>query len=138
RGRALRVAGRQVTHARAGPVCGIEVLHQAARAGVRAVVTDDDFIGVSGKILGHERSQAAPQQFGTPARGHHDRYEQFFLARIHRGFSSRYEPMTSASRGEVQKHSTASRGEHTTGSPRVLNDVFTSTGTPVRRSKAAS
>ena len=46
--------------------------------------------------------------------------------------------MTSASSGDVQKHSTASRGVHTTGSPRVLNEVLTSTGTPVRRSKAAS
>jgi hypothetical protein len=41
--------------------------------------------------------------------------------------------MTSASIGEVQKHSTASRGVHTTGSLRVLNEVFTSTGTPVLR-----
>ena len=38
--------------------------------------------------------------------------------------------------GEVQKHSTASRGVQTIGSPRVLNEVLTNTGTPVRRSKA--
>src|SRR4051794_359446 len=49
------------------------------------------------------------------------------------GFSSRNEPITSASSGDVQKLSTASRGVQTIGSPRVLNDVFTSTGTPVRR-----
>jgi hypothetical protein len=47
-------------------------------------------------------------------------------------FSSTNGPIASASIGEVQKHSTASRGVHTTGSERVLNEVFTSTGTPVR------
>ena len=51
-------------------------------------------------------------------------------------FSSMKGPIASASMGEVQKHSTASRGEQTTGSLRVLNDVFTRTGTPVRRSNA--
>ena len=44
--------------------------------------------------------------------------------------------MTSASSGEVQKDSTASRGVQTIGSPRVLNEVLTSTGTPVRAAKA--
>jgi hypothetical protein len=39
--------------------------------------------------------------------------------------------MINASKGEVQKHSIASRGLHTIGSPRVLKDVFTKTGTPV-------
>ena len=47
-------------------------------------------------------------------------------------FSRMNRPMASASIGEVKKHSTASRGEHTIGSLRVLNEVFTSTGTPVR------
>jgi hypothetical protein len=51
-------------------------------------------------------------------------------------FSSRKEPIASASMGELQKHSIASRGVHTTGSLRVLKEVFTSTGTPVRRWKA--
>ena len=46
--------------------------------------------------------------------------------------------MTRASSGEVQNDSTASRGEQTIGSPRVLNDVLTSTGTPVRAWKAFS
>src|SRR6185295_8366754 len=46
-------------------------------------------------------------------------------------FSSMNGPMTSASRGEVQKHSIASRGLQTIGSLRVLNEVLTSTGTPV-------
>ena len=52
------------------------------------------------------------------------------------GFSSRNEPITSASSGEVQKHSIASRGVQTIGSPRVLNEVLTSTGTPVRARNA--
>ncbi|HKF37978.1 MAG TPA: hypothetical protein VKB35_13870, partial [Ktedonobacteraceae bacterium] len=43
----------------------------------------------------------------------------------HHGFSKTNGPITSASRGEVQKHSTVSRGVHTIGSPRVLNDVLT-------------
>jgi len=47
------------------------------------------------------------------------------------GLSTRYEPITRASSGDVQKHSSASRGVQTIGSPRVLNDVLTSTGTPV-------
>ena len=51
--------------------------------------------------------------------------------------ASAQNPITSASRGEVQKHSTASRGEQTIGSPRVLNEVLTNTGTPVCRSNAA-
>ena len=38
--------------------------------------------------------------------------------------------MTRASSGEVQKLSTASRGVQTIGSPRVLNEVLTSTGHP--------
>ena len=42
------------------------------------------------------------------------------------------EPITKASSGDVQKHSIASRGEHTIGSPLVLNEVLTNTGTPVR------
>jgi len=46
--------------------------------------------------------------------------------------------MTRASSGEVQKHSIASRGEQTIGSPRVLNEVFTRTGTPVRAWNALS
>ena len=56
---------------------------------------------------------------------------------LHRGFSSRNEPITRASSGEVQKHSTASRGVQTIGSPRVLNEVFISTGTPVAPLKRA-
>lgn len=39
--------------------------------------------------------------------------------------------MTKASKGEVQKHSMASLGVHTMGSPLVLKEVFTKTGTPV-------
>ena len=46
-------------------------------------------------------------------------------------FSSKKELITSASNGDVQKHSIASRGVQTMGSPLVLNEVFTSTGTPV-------
>ena len=46
--------------------------------------------------------------------------------------------MTKASNGDVQNDSTASRGVQTIGSPRVLNDVLTSTGTPVLRLKACS
>jgi hypothetical protein len=53
-------------------------------------------------------------------------------------FVSRKEPITSASSGDAQKASTASRGVQTIGSPRVLKEVFTSTGTPVRRSNALS
>ena len=53
-------------------------------------------------------------------------------------FTTTHDPMTSASSGDVQKHSTASRGVHTIGSPRVLNDVLTSTGTPVRAANASS
>ena len=39
--------------------------------------------------------------------------------------------MINASKGDVQKHSIASFGEHTIGFPSVLNEVFTNTGTPV-------
>ena len=39
--------------------------------------------------------------------------------------------MINASKGDVQKHSIASRGLQTIGFPSVLKDVLTSTGTPV-------
>jgi len=39
--------------------------------------------------------------------------------------------MINASKGELQKHSIASRGVHTMGLPNVLNEVLMSTGTPV-------
>lgn len=39
--------------------------------------------------------------------------------------------MINASNGELQKHSMASRGVHTIGFPKVLNEVLMSTGTPV-------
>lgn len=70
------------------------------------------------------------QQLVAPAGWHDDRDDGAHAP--HPGFSSRNGPMTNASSGEVQKHSIASRGEQTTGSPRVLNEVLTSTGTPVR------
>ncbi len=50
----------------------------------------------------------------------------------HTGFSSRKLPIASASSGVVQNDSSASRGVHTIGSPRVLKDVLIRTGTPVR------
>jgi hypothetical protein len=46
-------------------------------------------------------------------------------------FSNKKEPITRASKGEDQKHSIASRGVQTIGLPRVLNEVFINTGTPV-------
>src|SRR5699024_8954352 len=51
-------------------------------------------------------------------------------------FSMRKLPMASASSGEVKNASRASRGVQTMGRPRVLNEVLTRTGTPVRASKA--
>ena len=47
-------------------------------------------------------------------------------------FSTRKGPITSASIPELKKVRTASAGELTIASPRRLNDVFITTGTPVR------
>src|SRR3954468_21405906 len=102
-----------------------------ARLIARAVVGYEDLVLSRRNILGKQRAQAAPQQRGASARGPDNRGAQPAHADAP-GFSSRNEPITSASSGEVQKHSTASRGEQTTGSLRVLNEVLTSTGTPVR------
>ena len=46
-------------------------------------------------------------------------------------------PMASRSTGAEPKHSSASRGSSTIGRPAVFSDVLTTTGTPVRRSKAS-
>src|SRR3712207_4156745 len=51
-------------------------------------------------------------------------------------FSRRNDTITNASRSEVQNDPIASRGVQTIGSPSVLHDVFTNTGTTARFSKA--
>src|SRR6266516_1877255 len=103
-----------------------------------SIIRDNHLISCSIKILLHQCSQAASQQFRTFVGWHYHRNQT--LAFHHHnascGFSSKNEPITNASSGDVQKHSTASRGVHTIGSPRVLNEVFTNTGTPVRSWKA--
>src|SRR5690606_41996340 len=87
-----------------------------------------------GRCREHGRGQAALDPRGPLEARDDDRDATHHVA----SFSSTNEPITSASSGDVKKHSTASRGVQTLGSPRVLNDVFTSTGTPVRRSNAQS
>jgi hypothetical protein len=103
------------------------------RACMRSVADDDDLVLRARQRLRIERLEAAAEQSLTPASRNDDRY-----ARAHCGFSIRNEPIASASSGVLQKLSSASRGVQTTGSPRLLNDVFTSTGTPVRRPNASS
>jgi hypothetical protein len=111
-----------------------KLLDLQARCRAGRIVGDEDFVAVRRHGLRGQRGEATAKHLRPAIGGHHNRD-----AKTHAdGFSSRYEPITNASRGEVQKHSTASRGVQTIGSPRVLNDVFTSTGTPVRAANALS
>ena len=94
------------------------------------VVGHDDLIRSRIEVLCDQRLEAPIKEI-RPQVGRHDN-RGVHVQTLPSGFSSRNEPMTRASSGEVQNDSTASRGLRTIGSPRVLNDVFTSTGTPVR------
>src|SRR6185369_12835700 len=106
----------------------------AFRLGRHAVVDHDHLVAVRVQVLPRERRQAAPEELRPPAGRHHHRDPY----RAHSGFFKRKGPMTSASSGVVQKLSSASRGVQTMGSPRVLKEVLTRTGTPVRAWNAFS
>ena len=103
-------------------------LDQAARFFAGAIVDHDHFVNRCIAFLQNQRREATVQQFVAAAGRNHHRCTQAHLV-----FSSKNEPITNASSGEAQKHSTASRGDCTIGSLRELNDVLISTGTPVRR-----
>src|SRR5690606_10249885 len=96
-----------------------------------------DLEGLARQRLREQCVQAAREQRRAPA-GRHDHRHARAAGGRHRRFSSRYGPITSASSGVLWKASTAWRGVHTTGSPRTLNEVLTSTGTPVRSPNARS
>src|SRR5689334_16311234 len=117
--------------------------------GLRAasIVGNNNLVSSRIKFLSQQCGQATVEQLRTVVRRHDDGSSQRHWVVSSRpsfgvqatatsafpsGFSSRNDPITSASSGEVQNDSTASRGVHTIGSPRVLNEVLTRTGTPVR------
>src|SRR5690606_34079264 len=133
-GRPLREAHRNVSDPGAARAFANRI-YDPRGPGTRAVVGDDDLEVAWIEILRAQRKEAPPKEL-RPAEGRHHHTD---ARRVHlAAFSSRKDPITRASSGEVQKHSTASRGVQTMGSPRVLKEVFTRMGTPVLCSKAAS
>src|SRR5436305_1717101 len=117
-------------------------LHHLPCLSAGSIISNNYLVSLCIIVLGHQRSQATYEHFRALEGWHDNRNMNATLTFRHHscfdGFSKRNEPMTSASSGDVQKHSIASRGVQTIGSPRVLNDVLTRTGTPVRPRNARS
>src|SRR5450759_5041281 len=111
-------------------------LHNLSCLDAGSIIGNNYLVSCGIIVLGHECGQTANEHFRALVGWHYNRNMNRTLTIRHHhrfyGFSKRNEPMTNASSGEVQKHSIASRGVQTIGSPRVLNEVLTSTGTPVR------
>src|SRR5690606_29565210 len=133
-GRALACSDFQIPHGTRLPRAGSRRDRTGRIAG--SVVTDNDLIRLGGKRLALQRGQTPRQKIGAAIRryDHAHARPHRLIRSAHARFSTRKLPITSASIGDVQNDSNASRGLHTTGSPRVLNEVFTSTGTPVSAS----
>ena len=107
---------------------------QGTRIRAGAVVDDHHLLGRAGRLPRPQRGQAVAQA-GPPDGGDRPR------RRIMPGQSpapTRNGPIASTSTGVEPKHSSASRRSSTIGRPAVLRLVLTSTGRPVRCSKAAS
>src|SRR5258708_5106053 len=99
--------------------------HHKHRIRVGPVSDDNNFKPGKRKVLFPQALQT-PEKIVRPFEGWYN-YRYIYC----HCFSNRNELMTSASKGDVQKHSIASLGVHTIGSLLVLKEVFTSTGTPV-------
>src|SRR5437588_501108 len=132
--RAVRAGHREIAK---GITAGFVTLTPALNlltSGITGRIVHDDHLKVCGRdVLPGERMQAVFQEVRAFEGGnYYGNTVRHVCSRHSYIFSSKNGPMTSASSGDVQKHSIASRGEHTIGSPRVLNEVLTSTGTPVR------
>src|SRR5690242_19700490 len=110
--------------------------HLLSCIGAVSIIGNNDLVVLRSKILRKQCTQAAREQVWPLIRG--DDHRDTRLHALTCSFSRMNGPITSASSGEVQKHSTASRGVQTIGSPLVLNEVLTSTGTPVRAWNAFS
>src|SRR4051812_8883736 len=107
----------------------------------RAVVHHHD---LTPDALAQQRLQQPPQRRPAGARDHHVHHYASASSGARRAASGRggrrttNGPIASRSTGAEPKHSSASRGSSTIGRPAVLRLVFTTTGTPVRRSKPSS
>src|SRR4051794_23490346 len=112
--------------------------HLPAGVVARRIIGHDDFAIEGGELLGGERPKAAVEQRRPQVGWHDNRREHRQWSPRPGAFSRRNDPITRASSGEVQNDSTASRGVQTMGSPRVLNEVLTRIGTPVRAWNAFS
>src|SRR5690606_2640531 len=90
---------------------------------------------------GEQSGQAVPtRRRDDEGGGEHDRqpaghWRSPYGCATEPGRATRYEPIASRSIGEEPKHSRASLMSSTIGRPAVFRLVFTTTGSPVRRSK---
>src|SRR4029079_11287167 len=87
----------------------------------------DRYAHPAGAVRRHQRRRARVAGLGRGA---------VVRQRAHRAFSTMKRPIARTSSGVLKKASIAALGEPTIGSPRTLNEVLTSTGTPLRRAKA--